>query len=140
MKIGNFRFAAKARARTTRQSIELSNSQYSAPELIYRSTVNEMIDIYPLGLVLMELCMESMPKECRNEVFSALREERRLPSEVLEKHSTESEIILQLTSPDPRQRPSAQSLLASPLLRDWEKEVGLSPRSDGLSPMIEPLR
>ena len=135
--VGNFRFAAKAKAKSMTQSQELSQSLYAAPELASEATVAPSIDIYPLGLVLLELCEGQMTIGERRAAFARLKEERKLPAEVEEGFPIESELILQLTSEE-TSRPDASSLLESPLFRSWELEVGCSPRSGTPSPHLSP--
>lgn len=135
--VGNFRFAAKAKAKSMTQSQELSQSLYAAPELASEATVTPSIDIYPLGLVLLELCEGQMTKGERRGAFERLKKERKLPAEVEEGFPFESELILQLTSEE-ASRPDASSLLESPLFRSWELEVGCFPRSGTPSPYLSP--
>lgn len=135
--VGNFRFAAKAKAKSMTQSQELAQSLYAAPELASEATVSPSIDVYPLGLVLLELCEGHMTKVERRTAFARLKKERELPEDMAERFPIESELILQLTSEE-ASRPEVQSLLMSTALRLWEQETGCSPRSSTPSPRLSP--
>lgn len=135
--VGNFRFAAKAKAKSMTQSQELSQSLYAAPELASEATVSPGIDVYPLGLVLLELCEGQMTKVERQKAFARLKKDRELSQHVTECFPIESELILQLTS-DEKSRPGVQFLLTSEAIRRWEAETGCSPRSSAQSPHLSP--
>jgi hypothetical protein len=52
-----------------------------------------------------------------------LRNEGKVPKELRTACKVESELILQMTDPDPKKRPSASDLLKSDTLKHWEIDV-----------------
>ena len=137
VKISDFRLAAKARSYSSRHSMLLPDSPYTAPEYHIRPEVTKEIDIYPLGPVLLELSLpNTLTSEQKERMLVGLKSERSLPACVGGLMGAEKAIILKLAAIDPRERPSAKELLDSELLREWEKEVGLSPCLTALSPCL----
>lgn len=131
VKIGDFHLAAKAHAAISRQSLFRSGSRYSDPQCGVRTDFSEQRDIYPLGLILLEMSVKSQGSE----VVRAMKATGALP---LCLPKPEAELIRWITQEDPAKRPSAMELLNSLIMREWEGEVGLLPSPMGLSPGQDP--
>lgn len=137
VKIGGFHLAAKARA--SRHSFFQNTSIYSDLSTGLETNFPEQRDIYPLGLVLLEMCAnQQKSREEMNVLLSNSKEKGEIPAEMGKEMRAEMEIVRWLTAEKPEKRPSALELLSSSLMRDWEREVGLSPSPVGLSPAHGP--
>lgn len=136
VKIGGFHFAAKARA--SRHSFFQNNSIYSDLSTGLETNFPEQRDIYPLGLVLLEMCAAKQSSEEMSVLLSKSKERGEIPALMSREMRAEMEIVRWLTAVKPEKRPSALELLSSSLMRDWEREVGLSPSPVGLSPAHGP--
>lgn len=97
-------------------------SLYAAPEQRRQASYDSKVDIYSLGLVLTELLC---PFSTAHERFTELTKlrEGNLPS-ALEAHSEEMvKTILAMCKSDPKERPSANELLISPIFIDKDKMI-----------------
>jgi len=86
---------------------------YQSPEQINMMPYDEKVDIYSLGLILLELCVCFKTQFERKNVMEEIRwggdsAERRLVG-----RPYESDLIKQMTCLDPRKRPSTKELLES---------------------------
>ena len=106
------------------RSINIGTPLYLAPEQ-ETSDYDHKVDIFPLGLILMELCFKYSTYHELYKLLQKIRTEHDLPTEILESLPIESNIILLLTSQDPQRRPDARDLLKDPLMKDWKTEVDL---------------
>lgn len=70
--------------------------------------IDEKVDIYALGLILLELSSNVTTAHEKITSFSLVKEKRQLPKQNKTLASqVEGELILALTEKDPRMRPSA---------------------------------
>lgn len=138
VKIGNFHLAAKARASAFRHSFFQNASIYCDVNSDLKANFPEQRDIYPLGLVLLEMCSKQSSEEGVRAAILAAKERGEVPEVMTREMRAETEIVKWITAAEPSNRPSALKLLKSSLMQDWEREVGLSPSPVGLSPAHGP--
>ena len=138
VKIGDFHLAAKARASSFRHSFFQNASVYSDVSSDLRANFPEQRDIYPLGLVLLEMCLGKQGTEEIERAILAVKTRGEVPHLMGREMRAETEIVKWITAAEPENRPSALKLLKSSLMRNWEREVGLSPSPVGLSPAHGP--
>ncbi len=84
--------------------------------------IDEKVDIYSLGLILLELSCNITTTHEKISTFTMIKEKREFPAWTKIKGSPEGNIIVQLTEPNPRKRPSALEI-RSQWLKLWEKEL-----------------
>ena len=83
--------------------------------------ISEKVDIYALGLILLELSTNITTTHEKQTTFKLVKEIRKLPS-TFSGVSLEGELILRLTEKDPQCRPSAQ-LIKDKWLPRWKEEL-----------------
>ena len=93
---------------------------YASPEQLRKDTYDEKTDIYSLGIIFLELFYIFGTRMERAHILQDLRNNRKLPSEFQIKYPKEASMVLWLTAPDPPERPSAEELLKSDYLRDYQ--------------------
>lgn len=130
LKIGDFNLAtflmtgnfSGSSLRYQRRSINTGTPMYLAPEQA-TAEYNHRVDVYPLGIILLELVYKY---ETYHELYNALkvlRSAHRLPEHIVKEFPIESEIILLMTSHNPEERPEAAEFLRGPLMAAWKNEV-----------------
>jgi hypothetical protein len=97
-------------------STNIGTALYTAPEQMSLHVYDEKVDVYPLGLILLELSWHFSTAHERMKVFDLVRKSHKLPSEILSACPLESEMILWLTNPSPAGRPSVGEVLESQLM------------------------
>lgn len=134
VKIGDFGLAVMAQSEEEHcsewasfprvNSLRVGNSQYFAPEQSFNSEYDFKVDIFPLGLILFELCSR---KSIKNEMFfKELRNNQSIPHKMIQKYPIEASIVKWLVKPKPDERPDLTQLLESNLVKDWEGYLGIS--------------
>ncbi|ELR23845.1 Eukaryotic translation initiation factor 2alpha kinase [Acanthamoeba castellanii str. Neff] len=99
---------------------------YSAPEQrTAGGKYSESVDIYALGIILLELYHPFGTATERVLVLSDLREKLVLPPHIPLMFPEEASVIMRMLSPRPELRPSAAELLALPLLSQHKHEESL---------------
>ena len=99
---------------------------YQSPEQLilhpHRETtpLTEKVDIFAAGLVLFELCYIFKTQHERTDAIKNLREKRILPMTGLSE--AQRTLIIAMTDPDPKMRPSADEIIKSPEVQNWKKE------------------
>mmetsp|Transcript_22971 Transcript_22971/g.22701 ORF Transcript_22971/g.22701 Transcript_22971/m.22701 type:complete len:396 (+) Transcript_22971:522-1709(+) len=140
VKIGDFGLAVinnylEAEPSTPLEKAHSSNvgsPLYLAPEQENGFSYDEKVDVYPLGMILLELCVKMETDHERYLLLKNLRHKHELSKEVVEKFGVESEMILWLTAKDPSDRPSISEIMKSKLMERWESEFQLSPLNHNL--------
>ncbi|XP_050696930.1 eukaryotic translation initiation factor 2-alpha kinase 3-like isoform X2 [Eriocheir sinensis] len=89
---------------------------YTAPEVDRGSNYGQKSDMFSAGITLLELLSSFATNHQRVQEIKHLREERRLDPELRRRWPDIALLILQLTDPDPANRPSSKELLTSPLI------------------------
>ncbi len=85
---------------------------------------SEKVDIYSMGLILLELCCNFSTGHEKSDAFDEIRRNHRLPDCFdRAKHADEAQLILAMTEREPDARPSAAEILASPALKAWRRRV-----------------
>jgi serine/threonine protein kinase len=95
---------------------------YQSPEQIKNSLYNEKVDIYSLGLILLEICSFFKTYHERKLCLENVREHNIIPEKIKQDYPYESELILEMTATLPSKRPSALSLLKNEFFRKLEEE------------------
>eukprot|EP00798_Chlamydomonas_sp_ICE-L_P020994 gene20994-27852_t len=97
---------------STQHTAGVGTASYAAPEQMKgQGHYGPAVDIFPLGLMLMELCCGFTTGMERAMAMKDAREGI-LPTSMLARHPLESKLTIQLLSSNPSQRPTALELLA----------------------------
>lgn len=107
-------------------STNVGSPLYLAPEQENSLNYDEKVDVYPLGMILLELCVKIETDHERYMLLKTLRNKHHIPNDVNEKFGTECNLILWMTTKDPSKRPSIIDLMTSELIAKWENEFQLS--------------
>jgi hypothetical protein len=130
LKIGDFNLATFLMTGTfsgsfvkyQRRTMNIGTPLYLAPEQS-TSEYNNKVDMYPLGIILLEMCYKY---DTIHELYNCIKElnkKRILPPHILEAYPIESEIIMLMTSTKPENRPDAGDLLRGELMAKWKSEI-----------------
>jgi len=107
-------------------SIKLSENVgtplYQSPEQMKNLLYNEKVDIYSLGLILLEICSFFKTYHERKICLENVRELGIIPDKIKELYPIESKLIQEMTAIQPNKRPSAQHLIKSELFKMLEEE------------------
>ena len=95
---------------------------YQSPEQIKNLLYNEKVDIYSLGLILLEICSFFKTHHERKLCLENLREHNIIPNIIKDTYKLESKLIINMTASQQRERPSAHNLLKSEAFRKLEEE------------------
>eukprot|EP00039_Didymoeca_costata_P024497 m.10467 g.10467 ORF g.10467 m.10467 type:complete len:1401 (-) comp4267_c0_seq1:73-4275(-) len=102
---------------------------YQAPEMLRREQIqfNPKIDIYSLGIILLEMSYPFGSKMERYKVLHKLRTERKFPDEwnKTERYALHKELITWLMEQSPDKRPTAQQLLDSEKIPHEPDDAGM---------------
>jgi serine/threonine protein kinase len=133
VKIGDFGLATRSLdkeiAGPTKVSVHSTNigtALYTAPEQMSQNEYDAKVDVYPLGLILLELSWHFSTVHERMKVFDLVRKCHQLPSEIMSAYPLESEMVLWLTNPSPASRPSVCEVLESKMMNSLRSELNLS--------------
>lgn len=91
----------------------LGTAIYVAPEQKNTNNYNNKADMYPLGIILLELICPFNTDSEKAKVIESLKKDRVIPSSLLIAYPSAARLILSLTSVKPSERPSASELLRS---------------------------
>jgi len=93
---------------------------YASPEQLTTRAYGIETDVFSLGVVLAELLCPVKTQHERALLLDGLRQESRLPAEVVAAFPEESRIVLAMTHPEPKARPSAGELLDVALIHEMQ--------------------
>jgi serine/threonine protein kinase len=85
----------------------IGTTQYAAPEQLNNVHYDKKVDIYSLGLILLELVYPFKTRMERQDVHYSLKNKRHISQDFYNKYADLSEIILNMTESDPCKRPDA---------------------------------
>lgn len=112
-----------ARPRSGAKDAAVGTPSYASPEQLSGRPVDTATDVYALGLVLAELLSPVSTLMERATVLHNLRENRELPLAVAERFSLLSKLAVQMTEPEPADRPEMHEILRA--IRKAQKELRL---------------
>lgn len=110
------------------ESAEKSNTQgvgtltYAAPEQLDNKKYDKKADMYSLGIILFELFYPLTTQMERLHNIEQIRKGN-LCQTLSSKWTDEAELIKQLTLRDPKQRPTAEEVLAAPMFADKDRVI-----------------
>ena len=108
-------------------SSNVGSPMYLAPEQENSFEYNEKVDVFPLGLILLELCSKAETLHEKYILLEGLRSHQRVPRKVEEDFLVETQLMKLMTQPNPKLRPGVLDLLNSSFMKDWEDSCQLSP-------------
>jgi serine/threonine protein kinase len=88
----------------------IGTTQYAAPEQLNNVHYDKKVDIYSLGLILLELVYPFKTRMERQDVHYSLKIKRHICQEFCKKFPDISEIIIRMTDPDTSKRPDVTLL------------------------------
>ena len=110
----------------------VGTASYAAPEQVVTQTYGTAVDIFSLGLILLELACCFSTEHERLQTFHNCRHKRTVPSDIQEKYPVLAQVILNCTRPNPTQRPTAAELKAINLLQQQQKDNDASFTTEAL--------
>eukprot|EP00742_Colponemidia_sp_Colp-10_P006512 GILJ01006978.1.p1 GENE.GILJ01006978.1~~GILJ01006978.1.p1 ORF type:complete len:1009 (-),score=126.48 GILJ01006978.1:82-3108(-) len=127
---GNLPASSEIEVKQLQRHQSLSNNigtpTYLSPEQTKNLQYDEKVDIYSLGLILLEMVYPFTTEMERFSILANLRDRRTLPERLQTDREVQSALILWLSSEDPLKRPSAAQLLDSTFMRQWRLSVDLA--------------
>ena len=84
----------------------IGTSQYAAPEQLKNTNYDNKVDIYSLGLILLELFFAFSTRMEKQETQDNLRNKRIIPKFISERFPQIGELILLMTEPEASKRPN----------------------------------
>ena len=123
--IENKRKSTKKIKLRSKLSFKVGTPLYLSPEQANGVVYDEKVDIYAIGLILLELCYNFSTHHEKNTCFENIKRQI-VPKTVEENMKYEASIIKILTNPDPNQRPSSNSILKLEEYKAWKKECNIS--------------
>jgi serine/threonine protein kinase len=133
VKIGDFGLATMSPERgslgshkVSTHSTNIGTALYTAPEQMSHSEYGDKVDVYPLGLILLELIWPFSTAHERMKAFDLIRKSHKLPPEVVSAYPLESQLILRLTNPQPQLRSSVQDVLESCIIAELKTDLRLA--------------
>lgn len=99
----------------------LGTVSYAAPEQISSNSYNRSVDIFSLGLILLEMISPFSTEHERVDIIRACKLDRVLP-DVFDRYPKVKEIILQMTLHVPEGRPTVGEILKSHLWLNFSSE------------------
>ena len=123
-KIGDFGLSTSKRKISSKEDVA-GSPLYLSPEQKKGECYNEKVDIFALGLTLLELlaCFPTMMEKVSG--FQNLNKEQKIDESIAKDYSEEVKVVLWLTEPKFSQRPSAEEALNSDTLKRWKEEEGI---------------
>ena len=97
---------------------------YLSPEQANGISYDEKVDIFSIGLILLELCYKFATNHEKIMGFADLRRGN-IPQEVCDNMKYEAAILRKLTQEDPKLRPSAREITKLDEYKAWKQEMSL---------------
>lgn len=95
---------------------------YSSPRQLNGMKSTTADDIYSLGIIMYEMLAGFKTNMEKCKCIKALRTQKTITDEFRQKYPTETDLILQMTSPRSSDRPSAADILSTDLFKRFEAE------------------
>jgi serine/threonine protein kinase len=111
LKIGDFGLATDSNFNEIKENV--GTPLYQSPEQIEGKPYNERVDIYSLGLILLELTSVFKTQSERRFVLEAVRNSGIIPLSIHNRYPLEYNLIKLMTDRNPEKRPSTHELLNS---------------------------
>uniref|UniRef100_T1IK00 non-specific serine/threonine protein kinase n=1 Tax=Strigamia maritima TaxID=126957 RepID=T1IK00_STRMM len=130
VKIGDFGLATtkllkediKNQSFRLRHTSNIGTMPYAAPEQVEGSNYSYKVDMYSLGIIIIELFYPFKTNMEKSEVLHQFKNEN-VPKSFLERWPMQAALILKLLSKDPSVRPSAIEVLRSDLFNWTTREI-----------------
>lgn len=120
VKLGDFGYAAQLTAEQDKRTTVVGTPSWMAPELVIGSRYDEKVDIWSLGIVLLEMA-EGEPPNLRENPMKALYLTANGPPPSLSDKTRWSQefnaFVTRCLIKDPLQRPGAEALLGDPFIQ-----------------------
>ena len=94
---------------------------YLAPEQEKGQNYDEKVDIYALGLILLEMCTFIKTGHERFCMFNDIRKCQKIPESLKKQYKQEAELIVLMTNTDPKMRPSSGEIEKCPEFKAWKE-------------------
>ena len=88
----------------------VGTASYAAPEQVVTETYGTAVDIFSLGLILLELACCFSTEHERLQTFHDCRHQRTVPHEIQDNYPMLAQVVLDCTRSNPLQRPTAADL------------------------------
>ena len=92
-------------------SFNVGTPLYQSPEQEMNKPYNEKVDMFALGIILLEICSEFSTGHERDMMLRALKLERQVDPGISSRFKEESEMIMKLTAHSASDRPDAKQIL-----------------------------
>jgi serine/threonine protein kinase len=106
----------------------IGTMQYAAPEQLGDIHYDKKVDIYSLGLILLDLIYPYKTQMEKSDTYSSLKKERTLKQEFFKDNIKLTEIVLKCTELDPNKRPDIFELkkIIADLINFYSINIGTS--------------
>jgi len=94
---------------------------YLAPEQEKGQTYDEKVDIYALGLILLEMCTNIKTGHERFCLFNDVRKGQKIPNSLRKHYQQEADLIMLMTNADPKSRPSSVEIEKCAEFKSWKE-------------------
>ncbi|PVD30201.1 hypothetical protein C0Q70_09463 [Pomacea canaliculata] len=103
---------------STKHTADVGTQLYMSPEQVQKKSYDQMVDVFSLGVILLELLM---PFSTGMERITTLQNARKgkFPERFCRELPVESTLVQSLMSDDPKLRPTTQKILEHNILRDF---------------------
>lgn len=125
VKIGDFNLATEAPSDSLlvkQLSINIGTPLYLAPEQENSSEYDCKVDVYSLGVILVEMFCLLRTQHERVKALREIRKNQVLPKGFVEEYPLQAKLAKWLCEADPRKRPLTTDVLGSDLLKKWKLE------------------
>ncbi|XP_067884870.1 eukaryotic translation initiation factor 2-alpha kinase 3 isoform X2 [Heterodontus francisci] len=102
-----------------RHTGQVGTKLYMSPEQISGNTYSHKVDIFSLGLILFELLYPFSTQMERVQTLTGVRD-LKFPSLFLEEYLQEHEMVQQMLSHEPAERPEAMDIVNNPLFESFD--------------------
>ena len=96
---------------------------YLAPEQEKGQAYDEKVDIYALGLILLEMFTIIKTGHERFNLFNDIRKSHKVPVILRRNYKYEADLILLMTSSNPKDRPTSDKIEKCPEFKAWKDTV-----------------